>query len=96
MTLGTRYDNDNERRDNVPAPARLVAFPLARRVRGKTPRPGGGIRQRWKSPQGTIYEWDYLHGCVEVYDRLGRHIGEFDPMTGARTKPANPDYRVEP
>ena len=43
-----------------------------------------------------IYEWDYQHGRVEVYDRRGRHIGEYDPETGAQTKPANPDYQVEP
>ena len=81
---------------NVPAPTLLHAFPDARRVRGKTPKPGGGLRQRWKSRSGVIYEWDYLHGRVEAYDRLGRHLGEFDPETGARTKSANPDYRIEP
>jgi hypothetical protein len=92
------YQNDNAppSKGYVPAPIQLYAFPDARRVRGKTPRPGGGVRQRWKSRSGLIYEWDYLHGCVEVYDRRGRHLGEFDPTTGARTKPANPDYQVEP
>ena len=33
--------------------------------------PGGGLRQRWKSRSGTIYEWDYQQGRVEVYDPTG-------------------------
>ena len=82
--------------DHVPAPPTLAAFPDARRVRPKTPRPGGGLRQRWRDPRGRIYEWDYRHGRVELYDRRGRHLGEFDPMTGTRTKPANPEYQVDP
>jgi hypothetical protein len=92
------YQNDNSpsAKNYVPAPMLLYAFSGARRVRGKTPRPGGGVRQRWKSQSGLIYEWDYLHGRVEVYDRRGRHLGEFDPETGERTKRANPDYQVEP
>ena len=82
--------------DYLSAPLTLLAFPEAQRVRGKTPRLGGGLRQRWKSSSGVIYEWDYRHGRVEIYDRRGRHIGEYDPETGQRTKPANPDYQVEP
>ena len=96
MASGPPHHNDNLRPSYVPAPALLHAFPDARRVRGKTAKPGGGLRQRWKSRSGVIYEWDYLHGCVEAYDRFGRHLGEFDPETGFRTKPANPDYRIEP
>lgn len=80
----------------VPAPVFLPAFPETQRVRGKTALPGGGLRQRWKSQTGTIYEWDYLHGRVEAYAKRGRHIGEFDPNSGARTKPSNPNYPVEP
>jgi Cytotoxic len=43
-----------------------------------------------------IYEWDYLHGTVEMYDGLGRHLGEYDPVTGARIADADPTRRVEP
>ncbi|HBK08183.1 MAG TPA: hypothetical protein DDZ81_20415 [Acetobacteraceae bacterium] len=43
-----------------------------------------------------MYPCDYQHGRVEVYDRRGRRSGEFDPNTGARAKPANPHYQVEP
>jgi hypothetical protein len=65
------------------------------RVRRKTPRPGGGLRHRWKLPDGTILEWDYRHGRVEKYDRQGHHLGEFDPDTGGRTKAAT-NRKVEP
>jgi hypothetical protein len=44
---------------------------------------------------GFYYEWDYQHGRVERYDRRGWHLGEFDPETGAMTKPANPQQAIE-
>jgi Cytotoxic len=75
----------------VPAPRSLKAFPNAERVEPKS------IRRRWfDADNGYIYEWDYQHGRVERYDRRGRHLGEFDPETGAMTtKPANPGQTVE-
>ncbi len=94
MTKAPRSANDN--RSYVPAPLLLPAFPGAARVRGKTLMPGGGAGQRWKSRTGTIYEWDYRHGAVEVYDAQDRHLGEFDPVTGVKMKPPNPSYKVEP
>lgn len=69
----------------------LPAFPDAVADNPRTPvKGGGGLRRRWKGPDGKIYEWDRQHGTVEVYDKKGRHRGEFDPVTGARTKPADP------
>jgi hypothetical protein len=66
-------------------------------VKSKTPRPGGrGRRRRWKDDDGTILEWDYQHGTVEVYNPRGRHIGEFDPLTGVQTKGADATRSVEP
>ena len=63
----------------------------------KTPRSdGGGLRKRWRDPSGRIYEWDYRHGTVEVYNRRGRHIGEFDPYSAEQLEGPNPDYEVEP
>jgi hypothetical protein len=55
-----------------------------------------GKRARWKDSKGGIYEWDYQHGAVEVYDSQGRHLGQFDPDTGAQQKPADPTRRVDP
>jgi hypothetical protein len=78
-------------------PSSLPAFPRATRARGKTPvQGGGGIRPRWKDPDGRIYEWDYQEGHVEVYNRRGRHQGAFDPQTGRKIKSADPKRRVEP
>jgi len=79
-------------------PRALPGFPGAKPAKPKTPIGGGaGKRRRWKNPDdGTIFEWDYQHGRVEKYDRRGKHLGEFDPVTGQRTKGADPDRSIEP
>jgi len=80
-----------------PPPKELPAFPGARRVKPKTSvKGGGGLRARWKDFLGRILEWDSQHGALEVYDKRGKHLGEFDPDTGAQTKPPDPTRRVEP
>lgn len=81
---------------HVIPPRRLPGFPDARRDDPKTPRPGGGLRMRWRDLKGRIYEWDYQHGTVEVYDPRGKHLGEYDHRTGEQTKPADPSRTVEP
>ena len=77
------------------APRDLPAFPQACRVRAKTPF-AGGLRARWRDGNGDILEWDAQHGRVERFDRLGRHLGEFDPVSGAQTKAAERDRRIDP
>jgi hypothetical protein len=64
-----------------PPPKTLPGFPKAAGVRPKTSVDsiGNKKRKRWAEPDGTIYEWDYLHGTVEKYDKQGRHQGEFHP-----------------
>jgi hypothetical protein len=80
-----------------PAPKGLIAFPDATRAKRKTPlKGGGGLRKRWKTSKGTIFEWDSQHGTVEMYDKRGRHLGEYDPTTGKQTKPADNFRSVEP
>ena len=40
-----------------------------------------------------IYECDYQHGTVEVYDARGSHRGEFNPITDQQIRrpcPAEP------
>jgi hypothetical protein len=67
----------------VPAPSALPGFPDAIRAKRKTSiQGGGGRRKRWKTAKGLILEWDSQHGAVEMYDKHGRHLGEFDPLTG--------------
>jgi len=80
----------------TPPPALLPAFYWAVRARPKTGRKGGGGRRaRWKD-LAYIYEWDSQHGTVEKYDSVGRHLGEFDPLTGAQLKPPRANRKVEP
>lgn len=79
-----------------PAPKVLPAFPDAKKVPPKTPVQGGSkLRPRWSDGK-SIYEWDSRHGTVEKYNKHGKHQGEFNPNTGDRLKPANPNYEVEP
>lgn len=74
-----------------PAPKGLTAFPDAVRDSPKSSVQGGGKkRSRWKDKKGKIYEWDSQHGAVEIYDKQGKHLGEFDPDTGEMTTPPKP------
>ncbi|WLG93951.1 colicin E3/pyocin S6 family cytotoxin [Pseudomonas sp. FP198] len=79
-----------------PSPLSFPAFPDAKSAPLKTSVRGGGKkRRRWKDRAGKIYEWDSQHGALEVYTKQGKHLGEFDFVTGEQTKPADPSRRVE-
>jgi hypothetical protein len=86
-----------ERTDRTPnfGPT-LPGFPEALPARPKTPMRGGGLRKRWRTSDGTILEWGHQQGIVEVYDRRGHHVGDFDPITGAARGRADPNRRIEP
>ncbi|MDP3935528.1 MAG: colicin E3/pyocin S6 family cytotoxin, partial [Alphaproteobacteria bacterium] len=79
-----------------PAPELLEAFPEAIIApKRKTPvKGGGGLRKRWKDRK-HIYEWDAENGRVEKYNKRGEHLGEFDHITGEKTKEADPTRRIE-
>lgn len=80
-----------------PPPKGLTAFPDAQVTPRKTPiKGGGGLRKRWKTRDGTIFEWDSQHGTVEKYSKRGKHLGEFDPETGQQTKDPDKSREVEP
>ena len=81
---------------HVSPPDELKGFPQAARAKPKTPRPGGGLRRRWKDDDGMIFEWDYQHGHVEVYDRHGKHLGGHDAETGAKVFEGDSARRIEP
>ena len=50
--------------------------PELERVRGR-PKP------RWRRHDGQrLYEWDTLHGHVEVYNSRGLHLGVADAVSG--------------
>jgi hypothetical protein len=55
---------------------------------------GGKKRARWLDRKGRIFEWDSKSGAVEMYDKLGNHLGEFNHLTGERTKDAKPGRRT--
>jgi len=77
------------------APETLPAFPDASRVKSKASVQGGGKkRARWVDRKGRIYEWDSKSDAVELYDKLGIHLGEFNHITGERTKAAKPGRRT--
>lgn len=79
----------------IPPPKILPAFPQAKRTKPKSYSQGGKLRARWKD-EDFVYEWDSFHGRVEKYDRLGNHLGEFDPLSGIQTKIADPERQIEP
>ena len=77
-------------------PTFLDAFPEAKPTKSKSNVQGGGKkRARWKDRKGRIYEWDSQHGTIELYNKQGKHLGEFDSITGVQTKPPDPRRRVE-
>ncbi|MVV51978.1 toxin [Pseudomonas sp. PB120] len=76
-------------------PQTLPGFPDAYPVKPKVSVQGGGKkRARWLDRRGRIYEWDSKSGAVELFDRFGVHLGEFNHLTGARTKKAKPGRRT--
>ncbi|MBV6825007.1 S-type pyocin domain-containing protein [Pseudomonas sp. PD9R] len=76
-------------------PETLPAFPDTTRVKSKASVQGGGKkRARWLDRKGRIYEWDSKSGAVEMYDKLGNHLGEFNHLTGERTKDAKPGRKT--
>lgn len=84
-------------RNYVPKPKLLPGFPDAKWARPKTAiQGGGGLRPRWKAQDGTIFEWDFKHGAVEKYNKRGKHLGEFNHITGTQNKPADPTRTIEP
>ncbi|GGJ88962.1 hypothetical protein GCM10010123_18180 [Pilimelia anulata] len=53
-------------------------------------------RRRWRNRRGDrLYEWDALHGHVEVYNRRGRHMGVLDAVTGVTVGEAVPGRRID-
>lgn len=51
--------------------------------------------KRWKSPNGKrLYEWDGLHGELEVYNGRGEHLGVVD-VDGRHIKDAKPGRCID-
>lgn len=72
-------------------PLDLPGFPGTFPVRSKSSVQGGGSkRARWKDRKGRIYEWDSKTGSIELYDKQGKHLGEFNHITGKQIDPPKP------
>ena len=70
-----------------PKTEQIAAFPGLKKAKKMNPiQGGGGLRERWIDAKGRrIYEWDSMHGELEVYRASdGAHLGAFDPITGER------------
>lgn len=50
-------------------------------------------RRRYRGDR-RYYEWDNLHGELEVYDSRGHHLGVVDAITGEDIKPAKRGRRI--
>jgi len=100
--LGRPFDKNKELGAIIigkynPPPKTLPAFKNAKLApKRKTTSAASGKRKRWIDDDGKIIEWDALHAEVEVYNKRGKHLGEFDPETGVQTKPANSSYKIKP
>lgn len=56
--------------------------------------PGG--RPRWRDKDGRrLYEWDSVHGHIEVYNKRGRHVGVSHAVTGVNVGDAVPGRRID-
>jgi hypothetical protein len=43
-----------------------------------------------------LFEWDYTHGDIEVYNGRGVHLGSMDPVTGEMSKGPVPGRTITP
>ncbi|WP_229933674.1 colicin E3/pyocin S6 family cytotoxin [Campylobacter majalis] len=86
--IGGVQDSEQELGNNiiyshkVPPKSIQNIFPNAQSVTSKNQ------RKRWiDSKNGNIYEWDYQHGDIEIYNKRGIHKGSINPET-KKEKPA--------
>ncbi|WPN56825.1 colicin E3/pyocin S6 family cytotoxin [Pseudomonas sp. P9_31] len=90
-TAGHRYHPAPKTED-------ISAFPGLKKAKKKNPVVGGGgLRERWTDAKGkTIYEWDSMHGELEVYRASnGSHLGAFDAVTGERRDDAKNERNIK-
>jgi hypothetical protein len=79
------------RKDTLPSVPRPSPCFLDQMV--KVPRRGV---QRWRNEGGDrYYEWDEMHGEIEVYDRRGWHLGTLNAVTGVKEKDPVKGRRID-
>jgi hypothetical protein len=52
-------------------------------------------RSSGKGANKQYYDWDYTHNDIEVYDKLGNHLGSMNPVTGEMYKPPVPGRTIK-
>lgn len=63
---------------------------------GQEPCGSPGGRKRWRNRRhDRYYEWDELHGHIEVYNKRGRHLGVLHAVTGTFIDAAVPGRRID-
>lgn len=45
--------------------------------------------------ENKFYQWDELHGEIEVYNKRGRHLGVLDAITGELIKDAVKGRKID-
>ena len=76
----------------------ITGFPGLKEAKKRTPQQGGGgLRERWTDAKGrTVYEWDSMHGELEVYRASdGSHLGSFNHVTGERIDDPKPGRNIK-
>jgi hypothetical protein len=55
-----------------------------------------GGRKVWRSHDGArLYTWDSAHGEIEVFNKLGWHLGALEARTGRPVKFAVKGRRID-
>ena len=74
---------------NMCKPKRITNISKAESPIWKSFKPAkNGLRTSGTGKNLQYYSWDHTHNEIEVFDRLGRHIGVLDPTTGESIKNA--------
>jgi hypothetical protein len=73
-----------------------VSRPLSGYLDSQVPCGAPNGRKRWRNERGDrYYEWDSVHGHIEVYSKRGRHLGVLDAVTGKTIGDAVPGRRID-
>lgn len=52
-------------------------------------------KKTWRSvDRARLYQWDSMHGEIEVYDKRGYHLGAADMHTGVLVKSAKRGRKI--
>ena len=71
-----------------PAVGKFCESPSQSSVWGEYANFRSGVRTNGEAGKyRRYYSWDYTHGDIEVFDKIGSHLGSMNPVTGEMHKP---------